>query len=109
MSGFELYLLLLLDGLNIFFVVFSVLLVLSAGLVGLYAIFEQQDVKYYKRAGIVGVVFAFIAVLLPSTKDAVLIYVVPPVINNERVQEIPEKILDLVDAWLKEAKPKKEE
>ena len=107
MSGFELYLLLLLDNLNAFFIIFSILLIVSAGIMALYAALEMEDVKHWKAAGIAGFVFAFIAVLLPSTKDAVLIYVVPPVINSERAQEIPEKILDLVDVWLEEAKPKK--
>ena len=32
--------------------------------------------------------------------------VVPPVVNNEQVQEIPKNVLDFVNGWLKENTPK---
>nr|DAL31742.1 MAG TPA_asm: hypothetical protein [Caudoviricetes sp.] len=33
-------------------------------------------------------------------------FVVPPVVNNEKVQEIPNNVLDFVNGWLKENTPK---
>lgn len=36
-------------------------------------------------------------------------YLVPPVVNNEQVQEIPKNVLDFVNGWLKENTPKEKE
>lgn len=35
--------------------------------------------------------------LIPSTKEAVAIYAMPKVINNEKVQEIPDNALDFIN------------
>lgn len=45
--------------------------------------------------------------LSPSKEIATAMFVVPPVVNNEKVQELPENILDFVNSWLKENTTKK--
>ena len=49
--------------------------------------------------------FRLIASLLPSTKEMVIIYVVPKVINSEDVAKIPSKLLHLSSEWLDELRP----
>lgn len=51
---------------------------------------------------------ALLRTILPSTKQLAVIYVVPPIINNESVQKIPGKMLNLAEEWLDELKPKKD-
>lgn len=46
-----------------------------------------------------------ISIFLPSTKQMGAIFVVPAIVNNKRVQEYPEKVLDLGLEWLEELKP----
>ena len=44
--------------------------------------------------------------LAPTKEIATAMFVVPPVVNNEKVQEIPKNVLDFVNGWLKENTPK---
>lgn len=44
--------------------------------------------------------------LSPTKEIATAMFVVPPVVNNEKVQEIPKNVLDFVNGWLKENTPK---
>lgn len=54
-----------------------------------------------------GCFFLIFAVFIPSTKQLASIVVLPKIINNEQVQEIPERLLDLGLSWLEELKPEK--
>ncbi len=47
--------------------------------------------------------------LVPDTKQAAAIYVLPRVVNNEQLQQLPNKLLELSNEWLDELKPRKEE
>lgn len=49
--------------------------------------------------------FRLVASLLPSTKEMAIIYVVPKVINNETVSQIPSKLLHLSSEWIDELRP----
>ena len=44
------------------------------------------------------------ATILPSTKQMALIYVIPPIVNNEKVQELPEELFDVLGLSLDKAK-----
>lgn len=63
-----------------------------------------------KKLGIIvfsAIAFCMIGKCLSPTKEiATAMFVVPPVVNNEKVQEIPKNILDFVNGWLKENTPK---
>jgi len=41
----------------------------------------------------------------PSTKQMCAILAIPHVLNNERVQDLPNQVLDLAHEWIKELKP----
>lgn len=45
--------------------------------------------------------FASVVILLPSTSAAAFIYVVPKVVNNERIQSIADDGLDAISALVK--------
>lgn len=47
--------------------------------------------------------------LSPTKEIATAMVVVPPVVNNEQVQEIPNNVLEFVNEWLKENTPKPKE
>ena len=53
------------------------------------------------------ILFSIPLTFLPTTKEMCAIMVIPPIINNEQIQEMPQKILDLGNQWLDELKPKK--
>ncbi len=46
---------------------------------------------------------------VPNTKQAATIYVLPRVVNNEQLQQLPNKLLELSNEWLDELKPRREE
>ena len=51
-----------------------------------------------------------ISCFIPTTKEMAAILIVPRVLNNEKVQELPNNVLDLANEWMKElVKEKKEE
>ena len=44
-------------------------------------------------------------VFTPSTKEMYVIKAIPMIVNNEEVQEIPNKVLELTTEWIEELKP----
>ena len=53
----------------------------------------------------VPIVCGAFAALIPSSRDLAAMYVIPKIANNQKVQEIPSKILDLANDWLEHLKP----
>lgn len=56
-----------------------------------------------------GAILGAVAVLIPSTKQMAAIVIVPAIVNNQKVQELPNKLLDLGYEWIEDLKPKKGE
>lgn len=50
---------------------------------------------------------AILFVFTPTTKEACAMYVVPKIVNNEKVQNIGQEFYDLALDWMKELHPKK--
>lgn len=46
------------------------------------------------------VIIGFIAIIVPSTKTALAMAVIPPVINNEQVQKLPDNLLGFINEYL---------
>lgn len=46
---------------------------------------------------------------IPSTKQMCVIKILPIVVNNEHVQQLPNKVVELANDWLDELKPKQKE
>lgn len=57
------------------------------------------------------VIFAFVllfaASLIPSTKTAAAMFVLPPIVNSGAAQSLPEELIDLAREWIRELKPVK--
>lgn len=62
--------------------------------------------KWFKRAVITFVRLLLTCVFAPTKEIATAMFVVPPVVNNEKVQELPQNVLDFVNGWLKKYTPK---
>lgn len=45
-------------------------------------------------------IIGFIAICIPSTKTAIAMAVIPPVINNEQVQKLPDNVLGFINEYL---------
>ena len=50
-----------------------------------------------------------IRTFIPSSKDVAAIVIIPLIINNEKIQQIPNEVMDLGLEWLKDLKPTKED
>ena len=68
---------------------------------------------YYKRAKqfvLLSIFFLLLIVdglLTPTTKEYAAIKLVPIIVNDESVQQLPEKVVELANNWLDELKPEK--
>lgn len=96
------------DDLMFFLVFSSLLLIIIVPLMYDFNITALKPVS--KKLSIIilsAIAFCIIGKGLAPTKEiATAMFVVPPVVNNEKVQEIPENVLDFVNGWLKENTPK---
>lgn len=61
--------------------------------------------KVFLIAALIWLPLRLTVALLPSTKEMAVIYVVPKVINNQSVQQLPNKLLHLSSEWLDELRP----
>lgn len=64
--------------------------------------------KYMVPTFIVGLLLAFSSIFIPTTKEMCAIKAVPVIVNNEHVQELPNKVVELANEWIDELKPSKE-
>lgn len=69
---------------------------------------EQDRVDNFKKNQpwkgplVVATVLLFLGALLPSTKTALMIWGIPQVVNNEQVQQLPDKFIRLLNSYLDE-------
>jgi len=61
---------------------------------------EIEVKKYIKWSILMLVIGTLLTTFIPSTKELVAIYAIPKVVNNEQVQAIPEKLLELANLKL---------
>ena len=64
--------------------------------------FKQYIIRWFKRLIVALICLVFLKGFTPSKEIVAAMLIVPPVVNNEKVQELPENILDFVNSWLKE-------
>ena len=68
---------------------------------------------YYKRAKQFVLLSIFFLLLIvgglftPTTKECAAIKLVPIIVNDESVQQLPEKVVELANDWIDELKPEK--
>lgn len=56
----------------------------------------------------ISLLFGMLRSFTPTTAEMAAIIVVPKIVNNEKVQNVGNKIYDLAVEWMDELKPKKE-
>lgn len=104
LTTWGMYWLVKLDTIQMFLFFFGVLAT-AAALMFISAAWETE----HRPIGIFATVCAFImltlGVLCPDTKQMAAIIIVPKIINDERVQNVPDKILELGLEWLEELRP----
>lgn len=110
MSNWQMYWLMMLD--NISSLVIGI--ALAVGIVLVVAILariivgdDDEDVKgvackCMRFTVPILIVMAPLAALIPTTKQMAVIVVVPKIINNKEVQEMPEKLVELANGWMEE-------
>lgn len=54
-----------------------------------------------------GGLIALSNILIPTTKEMCAIKAVPMIVNNNQVQELPNKVVELANEWIEELKPNK--
>lgn len=65
--------------------------------------FKKHIITYHpKLIVIIGITIIIFGNLIPTTKQIAAIYIVPRITQNEKVQQIPEKALNILDKWLDE-------
>lgn len=66
--------------------------------------FTDEHRKALKISFITFVVSGLLCLFVPSKSVMVQMLVIPPIVNNESMQEFPQNLLDFVNDYLKEAK-----
>ena len=56
---------------------------------------------------VVGCIGLWVNTLIPSTKQAAVMIVLPAIVNSEAVQQIPNELTTLAREWLQELRPAK--
>jgi len=68
--------------------------------------------KIIKIGGLVFILSLLSFILIPSTKEAVAIYMVPKIANNEQVQKLPDNAMKFLNGkfkeWINDMEGKKE-
>lgn len=124
MSSWELYWILRLDAISEFLGVLAVttaiegvILLLLLALATTLALIGEEDAesimwflrRLMPKIAITLAVLWSVYLLLPTTKEMVLIKVVPPLVNSEVAQKIPNDLTDLYNWAVKEIKAKAKE
>ena len=113
MTGWEIYWITRLDGIRILAGV-SIIVIFAISVI--YMIFKDDEYrygkkekeytaflwKYLKKILPVFMIPILLLVLTPTTKEMFAIKILPKIINNEKLQELPELGLDYMKQWLKE-------
>lgn len=119
--GWLIYVVARLDALNVFFKLTTI--IFGAATVILFAIYIADKIDNYgdggekskpflKLFGLIAVIFITMAILLPTSKEAVAIYLIPKIARNEDVQKVPSnavKFLNIkLEEWLRDVENGKE-
>ncbi len=115
-SAWEVYLFTRLDAIHVIAGAAIVMAAIGLLLFGIHYLFEdmwerdddnkekKKTVKTIKRLVAVAISGLLVCVIIPSTKEAAVIYLLPKIANNEQVQKVPENFVKLLntkmEAWI---------
>ena len=102
-------------------VIFPILIVIAiiagiisaiAGLDILYECDAERSTKIFKRSAVALAISVLGIIIIPTKQDIMLIYGVGTTLDylqdNEKVQQLPDKCVDALDAWVESLSDKKE-
>jgi hypothetical protein len=115
-TGTEMYWLTRMSHLHDGVLIVGIILAIATGIaaiVCLYAAAEQEDWGYKGFFGsmicfILSVFMAVSSAFIPTTQEMCAIKAIPMIVNNEQVQELPNKVVELANDWIDELKPNKD-
>ena len=74
-----------------------------------YGVWDEEAKTFYavttplcKFSSVVIPIFVLLNVFIPNTKTVAAMILIPPIVNNEQVQQIPDDILTFVRSVIKE-------
>lgn len=70
-------------------------------------VWNPEKAVYFYRTVMFFMAILMFETLIPDSKSMAAILIVPKIVNNEQVQQMPSKIMDLATEWLEALKPKK--
>lgn len=107
-----------LDGFDVFsscLIIFSIIVFVIAWGIKQYACDNEEKlmaltVKKFAIwtfciAGIFNIMICTCLVFIPTTKEMAAIYVIPKIVNNEKLNNIGNEMLNLANEWMKELHP----
>lgn len=107
-TPFQMYLLLMLDSICVVTAIITIVLAFITFIFGVMSVagdVNEEDQKYARKLlkylVPIFVLSLLSAVFIPNTKQAATIFLVPKVLNNEKVQDIGQNGLDLANNLLK--------
>jgi len=117
-TGFDIYLLTRADYIQLVFLTFGTISaigsIILAIIVGINKSFGDDisfEKKILKWCVPITLFLLLVGILTPSSKEIAAIYLVPKIVNNEQVQQVPEnamKVLNLkLQEWIKDLEEKK--
>ena len=114
MSPALVYLILKLDVLSGLFIFLSVMAAICVTATLIICITHAADnrgewvdfINYLKQCKIklqiiIATILTLCAIAIPTTKDAALIYIIPKITQNKQVAQIPDKLVGIIDSYLK--------
>jgi len=73
--------------------------------------YKREIKRYYKLSAAALLISSILLVMIPTTKEAAAIYLIPKIVNNEQVQKIPDNAMKLLntkmEAWIADMTEKK--
>lgn len=107
MDYFLLYLILRLDALSEAAFAFAIITGIIFAITLIVSAINYNDEKAKKAAkpwainfSIVFITTLLLAIAIPSTQQAAVIYCLPKIVNNEQVQKLPDNLLRLANQWI---------
>ena len=107
-TPFQMYLLLMLDSICVATAIITIVLALFMFMIGGLLVSHDLNkdernctIKLFKCVILVFMLNLFASVFIPNTNQAATIFLVPKVLNNEKVQDIGQNGLDLANNLLK--------
>ena len=63
---------------------------------------EDEKVPYFGTLAFLTVLFSFLLIFTPSSKTLAAMYVIPAVVNNERIQNVGKNALERLELLIKQ-------